>query len=106
MTHTWITTYMEWSNKDQQPGKVVATVAHWNVSRTDGGFSGKVIGSVNLSDQNRVYTQAALENVPANVIQMWVDAAIGAEDMQIAEDAVDAIIAEQATPTTGGFEVT
>ena len=101
MAHEWKTSYCTYDVKTQS--QVKATVLNYNVSKTDGEFYAGINGTVDVSEQNRVYTLAALKNVPNHVMTKWVTDALGAEQVQSLEDNIDARIAEQKTPTSGGF---
>jgi hypothetical protein len=67
---TWKTGYCEYQNNEQPNVKV--TTLHWEVTGFDDAVAesatGRVYGTVNAADQNRVYTLQALQAVPESVM--------------------------------------
>jgi len=102
MAHEWKTGYCEY-DVVENTNNVKVSALHWACSKQDAEFSGSSYGSVSAADQNRVYTLAALSNVPEHVMTGWVQQALGEEEVQRIEDAIDAQIVEAKTPTSGGL---
>lgn len=97
----------EWKVKrclysNEPNNKVKVSNLHWTATLVDGEFSASRYGSVG-DDQNRVYTKAALKNVPDHVMVKWVQQALGQDEVDRIEAALLADIAEQRNPTHGSF---
>ena len=91
---------------DANPGgQVLVTYLHWTATLVDGANSASRYGAT-PDDQNRVYAEAALLNVPESVIVGWAQAALGVDAVAEIEAGLLADIAEQVTPTTGSFNPT
>jgi hypothetical protein len=107
--YEWKTGYCEYLFEDpaDQNGNVKVTTLHWNCSASDPDNSGippvTNIGTVNAADQNRVYTLAALQNVPESVMTGWVKQALGDEEVASIEEGLERQYNEAAQPSGGGI---
>jgi hypothetical protein len=102
MTSVWSVSQTDYDIDPDSNGQVKVTNLHWRTMLEDGLYTATSYGST-PDDQNRVYTLAALQNVPESVVVGWVQAALGAEEVQRIEAALLASIAEQKNPTSGGI---
>lgn len=102
--YIWKTGYCEYTKEGLSGGQVKVTTLHWNCTLIDKDFSANEYGSVDASDQNRVYTLPALKAVPESVMNDWVKDALGAEEVAAIENRLQDSIYEQENPTTGGFD--
>ena len=111
MVYEWKTGYCEYLFEDpsDQQGQVKVTTLHWNCSAHDDAYTGYApvtsIGTVDASEQNRVYTLAALQNVPESVMTGWVQQAMnnGEPTVQDVEDALLEQWNNQLEPPGGGI---
>jgi hypothetical protein len=82
MVYEWTTRYCEYNFEDpaNPSGNVFVTILHWNCRARDDAIAGDQwvsrYGTVDASDQNRVYTLPALSNVPESVMTGWVQQAL------------------------------
>jgi hypothetical protein len=82
MIYEWNTGYCEYKLNDpgQPAGNVTVSELHWTCNARDDAVPGDEFvsryGTVDASEQNRVYTVAALSNVPASVMTGWVKQAL------------------------------
>jgi len=98
----WKVGYCEYNNVEDQQGQVKVTNLHYTVDQTDGEFTAHRYGSTS-DDQNRVYTLAALQNVPEQVMVGWVQQDLGSETVAEIEQSLADEIYLQENPTGGGF---
>jgi hypothetical protein len=77
----------------------VVTTVHWRVSKTDGDDSGSSYGTVGLEAPSGSFVEWA--DVTEATAVGWAKAALGDDEVAAVEAAIDAQIAELATPTTG-----
>lgn len=107
MVYEWKTGYCEYDIEDDQQGQVKVTTLHWNCEAWDDAYTGyphaTSVGTVDASEQSRVYTLPALEAVPASVMTGWVKQALGDEGVQEIEDNLLAQYNELVAPTKGGL---
>jgi hypothetical protein len=120
MVFEWKTKYCEYAFEDpaDQNGNVFVTTLHWTCrarddgardASEDGSNSVSACGTVDAKDQNRVYTLAALRNVPESVMTEWVKQALDnapeAEETSVAdiEERLTARWNELQQPSTGGI---
>ena len=104
-----------WCEYDMAPegvpaGQVKVTTLHWDATQAEPNadpeeddYSARQYGTVSTADQNRVYTLPALQNVPNHVMVGWVQDALGEEEVDRIEAALQANIDLQVTPTSGGL---
>ena len=83
-------------------GQVLVTQLHWRATLVSGANTATRFG-LTPDDQNRVYAEAALLNVPEAVIVGWAQAALGVDAVAVIEAGLLADIAAKETPTTGSF---
>ena len=98
MAHTWTVSTMDYTVSQDGHTNVVNTV-HWRVSKTDGDHSGSSYGTVGLEAPGESFVEWA--DVTEEVAVGWAKAALGDDQVAATEAAIDAQIAEQATPTHG-----
>jgi len=95
MNYTWSITNMQVYPQSESETNVVCAAA-WNVSGTDGTYSGSLNGSTAFKlDPNAPYIPYA--NLTQAQVLNWVFASIGAEGKATAEADVDAQIAYAAS---------
>ena len=99
----WKTGYCEYDIEEGGTGQVKVTTLHWLCSKTEGLNAASSYGTIDASEQSRVYTLPALQNVPESVMTGWVQQALGAEEVARIETDLDNQLIEQATPTHGGL---
>ena len=102
----WKTGYCEYDIEEGGTGQVKVTTLHWLCSKTEGLNAASSYGTIDASEQSRVYTLPALQNVPESVMTGWVLQALGEEEQLRIEAAIEADIVEQQTPTHGGLAPT
>jgi len=98
MAHTWTVDAMDYTVSQDGKTNVVNTV-HWRVSKTDGDDSGSSYGTVGLEAPSGSFVEWA--DVTEATAVGWAKAALGDDEVAAVEAAIDAQIAELATPTTG-----
>ena len=98
MSHTWTVSTMDYDVTQGNNSNVV-TCVHWRVSKTDGDHSGSSYGSVDLESPSGTFVEWA-DITEATAIG-WAKDALGADEVTAIEAAIDAQIAEKATPTNG-----
>jgi hypothetical protein len=98
MAHTWTISSMDYDVSSGGKTNVVTTV-HWRCIKIDGDNSGSSYGSVGLEAPGDSFVEWA-DITEATAIG-WAKAAIGADEVAAIEAAIDAQIAELATPTVG-----
>ena len=98
MAHTWTISTMDYDVSSGGKTNVVTTV-HWRCTKVDGDHSGSSYGSVGLGPAGDSFVEWA-DITEATAIS-WAKAAIGTDEVTAIEAAIDAQIAEKATPTTG-----
>ena len=94
----WTVSAMDYAVSQDGHTNVVNTV-HWRVSKTDGDHSGSSYGTVGLEPPGESFVEWA--DITEDMAVGWAKAALGAEQVSSIEAAIDAQIAEQATPTSG-----
>ncbi len=98
MSHTWTVGAMEYTVSQDGHTNVVNTV-HWRCSKTDGDNSGSSYGTVGLEAPSGSFVEWA--DVTEEMAVGWAKAALGDDQVASTEAAIDAQIAELATPTSG-----
>ncbi len=98
MSHTWNVATMDYDVSSGGKTNVV-TVVHWRCTKTDGDHSGSSYGTVGLEAPGDSFVEWA-DITEATAIG-WAKAAIGTDEVTAIEAAIDAQIAELATPTAG-----
>jgi len=98
----WKVGYCRWDAEGQPPGQVKVASLSWSAELVEGEFDAARTGGT-LDDQNRVYTLAALQNVPQSVMVGWAKQALGPTEVTRIEAEVNADLEAQKTPTEGGF---
>lgn len=98
MAHTWTVSAMDYDVSSGGKTNVVTTV-HWRCLKQDGDNSGSSYGTVGLEAPSGTFVEWA-DITEATAIG-WAKAAMGDDEVASVEAAIDAQIAEQATPTTG-----
>jgi hypothetical protein len=94
----WTVSAMDYTVSQDGHTNVVNTV-HWRVSKTDGDNSGSSYGTVGLEAPSGSFVEWA--DVTEEMAVGWAKAALGDEQVAATEAAIDAQIAEKATPTSG-----
>jgi len=94
----WTVSAMDYTVSQDGHTNVVNTV-HWRVSKEDGDNSGSSYGTVGLEAPSGSFVEWA--DVTEATAVGWAKAALGDEQVAATEAAIDAQIAEQATPTSG-----
>jgi hypothetical protein len=98
MAHTWTVSAMDYTVSQDGLSNVVNTV-HWRCSKTDGDNSGSSYGTVGLEAPSGSFVEWA--DVTEVTAVGWAKAAMGDDKVAATEAAIDAQIAELATPTSG-----
>lgn len=98
MAHTWTVLTMDYDVSSGGKTNVVTSV-HWRCSKTDGDHTGESYGSVGIGAPGETFVEWA-DITEATAIG-WAKTAIGTDEVTAIEAAIDAEIAEKATPTTG-----
>ena len=98
MAHTWTVATMDYDVSSGGKTNVVTTV-HWRCTKVDGDNSGSSYGSVGLGPAGDSFVEWA--DITETTAVGWAKAAIGTDEVTAIETAIDAQIAELATPTTG-----
>jgi hypothetical protein len=94
----WTVSAMDYTVSQDGHTNVVNTV-HWRVSKTDGDHSGSSYGTVGLEAPSGTFVE--WDDITEATAVGWAKAALGDEQVAATEAAIDAQIAEQATPTRG-----
>jgi hypothetical protein len=94
----WTVSAMDYTVSQDGHTNVVNTV-HWRVSKEDGDNSGSSYGTVGLEAPSGSFVEWA--DVTEEMAVGWAKAAMGDEQVAATKAAIDAQIAEQATPTSG-----
>ena len=71
---------------------------HWRVSKGEGDLSASSYGTQSLNTEE-LENFTPLADVTEAMVQGWVEAAMGADEVQSKKDGLDAAIAELVTPT-------
>ena len=98
MAHTWTVSAMDYTISQDGKTNVVNTI-HWRCSKTVGENSGSSYGTVGLEAPSGSFVEWA--DVTEATAVGWAKAALGDDEVAAVEAAIDAEIAELATPTTG-----
>jgi len=94
----WTVSAMDYAVSQDGHTNVVNTV-HWRVSKEDGDNSGSSYGTVGLEAPGESFVE--WDDITETTAVGWAKAALGDEQVSSIEAAIDAQIAEQATPTSG-----
>ena len=94
----WTVSAMDYTVSQDGHTNVVNTV-HWCVSKTDGDNSGSSYGTVGLEAPSGSFVEWA--DITEATAVGWAKAALGDDQVAATEAAIDAEIAEKATPTSG-----
>jgi len=98
MAHTWTVGEMDYTISQGGHTNVVNTV-HWRCSKTVGENSGSSYGTVGLEAPSGSFVEWA--DITEATAVGWAKAALGDNQVAATEAAIDAQIAELATPTFG-----
>ena len=98
MAHTWTVATMDYDVTQGDKSNVV-TCVHWRCSKTDGDHSGSSYGSVGLGAVGDSFVE--WDDITEATAVGWAKDALGTDEVTAVEAAIDAQIAEKATPTTG-----
>ena len=98
MAHTWTVATMDYDVSSGGKTNVVTNV-HWRCTKADGDHTGSSYGSVGLEAPGESFVE--WDDITEATAIGWAKAAIGADEVTAIEAAIDAQIAEKATPTTG-----
>ena len=98
MAHTWTIAAMDYDVSSGGKTNVVTTV-HWRCSKVDGDNSGSSYGSVGLEAPGDSFVE--WNDITEATAVGWAKSALGADEVSSIEAAIDAQLAEEATPTTG-----
>ena len=98
MAHTWTVSAMDYTVSQDGHTNVVNTV-HWRCLKEDGDNSGSSYGTVGLEAPSGSFVEWA--DVTEEMAVGWAKAALGDDQVAATEAAIDAQIAELATPTSG-----
>ena len=94
----WTVSAMDYTVSQDGHTNVVNTV-HWRCSKEDGDNSGSSYGAVGLEAPSGTFVE--WDDITEEIAVGWAKAALGDEQVAATEEAIDAQIAELATPTTG-----
>ena len=95
--HIWNVSYVEYAID----AGVDVTTLHWQCSKVDTGFTASSYGTVGAV--GHYPDKPAIEAVPKATWEDLAKLSLGVEEVQRIEDSIDADIAQQKTPTSGGF---
>jgi len=98
VAHTWTVGEMDYTISQDGHTNVVNTV-HWLCSKTVGENSGSSYGTVGLEAPSGSFVEWA--DITEATAVGWAKAALGDNQVAATEAAIDAQIAELATPTFG-----
>ena len=98
MAHTWTVSDMDYDVSSGGKTNVVTTV-HWRCTKVDGDNSGSSYGTVGLEAPSGTFVE--WDDITEATAVGWAKDAIGTDKVTAIEAAIDAQIAEKATPTTG-----
>ena len=98
MAHTWTIGAMDYTVSQDGHTNVVNTV-HWRCSKEDGDNSGSSYGTVGLEAPGESFV--AWDDITEATAVGWAKAIVENGRGKLFEAAIDAQIAEQATPTSG-----
>jgi hypothetical protein len=98
MSHTWKVAALDYAVSQDGHTNVVTTV-HWRCSKEDGDNSGSSYGTVGLEAPSGTFVEWA--DITEATAVGWAKAAMGDDEVAAVEAAIDAQIAELATPTSG-----
>lgn len=98
MAHTWTVGAMDYTVSQDGKTNVVNTI-HWRCSKTVGENSGSSYGTVGLEAPSGSFVEWA--DITEATAVGWAKAALGDDQVASTEAAIDAQIAEKATPTIG-----
>jgi hypothetical protein len=99
MAVEWTAVQADWVD-DDSPGMVNVTSLHWQALLVEGEYTARAYGAA-PDTGNRVYTKAALEAVPANIVVNWIHDALGADEVAALEQRLADDISQQQNPTSG-----
>jgi len=94
----WTVSAMDYTVSQDGHTNVVNTV-HWRVSKTDEDHSGSSYGTVGLEAPSGTFVE--WDDITEATAVGWAKAALGDDQVAAIEAAIDAQIAEKATPTRG-----
>ena len=94
----WTVSAMDYAVSQDGHTNVVNTV-HWRCSKTDGDHSGSSYGTAGLEAPSGTFVE--WDDITEATAIGWAKAALGTDEVTAIEAAIDAQIAEKATPTTG-----
>jgi len=98
MAHSWTVAAMDYTVSQDGKTNVVNTV-HWRCSKTVGENSGSSYGTVGLEAPSGSFVEWA--DITEATAVGWAKAALGDDQVAATEAAINAQIAELATPTSG-----
>ncbi len=94
----WTVSAMDYTVSQDGHTNVVNTV-HWRCSKEDGDHSGSSYGTVGLEAPSGSFVEWA--DITEETAVGWAKAVMGDDEVAAVEAAIDAQIAELATPTSG-----
>ena len=94
----WTVSAMDYTVSQDGHTNVVNTV-HWRVSKEDGDHSGSSYGTAGLEPPGESFVE--WDDITEETAVGWAKATLGDEQVAATEAAIDAQIAEKATPTRG-----
>lgn len=81
----------------------MVTSLDYDATYTQDTFEASIKGTVDVTNQERVYPLPALLNVPEHVMTQWVKEALGPEQVEYIENQLQIRFDESENPTSGGF---
>jgi len=98
MTYTWNNKTVDTYPTLEGNNDVIFNV-HWRLTGQDeNGNVGSTYGTISL-DTSDLSNFTAFDSITEEQVNGWVEANMGAEEVQAKKDSIDAQIAEQVTPT-------
>ena len=98
MTYTWNNKTVDTYPSLEGNNDVIFNV-HWRLTGEDeNGNVGGTYGTISL-DTSDLSNFTAFDSITEEQVNGWVEANMGAEEVQAKKDSIDAQIAEQVTPT-------
>ena len=98
MTYTWNNKTVDTYPTLEGNNDVIFNV-HWRLTGQDeDGNVGSTYGTISL-DTSDLSNFTAFDSITEEQVNGWVEANMGAEEVQAKKDSIDAQIAEQVTPT-------
>lgn len=94
-------TYNEIDPQTEEPVQNVVTTVHWVYTARDGDYTATMYSTVGLPGPGQPFT--AYEDLTPNIVQGWVESAIGADQVAEMQKSLANSIEAQKTPQGGSM---